>query len=80
MHQILKFYMVYSVLSIIFFCAYHILILFSGFSYRSCDALRSNPLLLKLIPAACVIAFAAWGIGPLMRLGRILFLHVLILI
>ncbi|KAL0557813.1 hypothetical protein IC582_006364 [Cucumis melo] len=42
---------------------------------RSCDALRSSPLLLKLIPAACVIAFAAWGIGPLMRLGRILFLH-----
>lgn len=42
---------------------------------RSYDALRGSPLLLKLIPAACVIAFAAWGVGPLMRLGRILFLH-----
>ncbi|KAG6598731.1 Mechanosensitive ion channel protein 3, chloroplastic, partial [Cucurbita argyrosperma subsp. sororia] len=42
---------------------------------RYYDALRGSPLLLKLIPAACVIAFAAWGVGPLMRLGRILFLH-----
>ncbi|XP_023537839.1 mechanosensitive ion channel protein 3, chloroplastic-like [Cucurbita pepo subsp. pepo] len=42
---------------------------------RSYDALRGSPLLLKLIPAACVIAFAAWGVGPLMRLGRVLFLH-----
>lgn len=51
-----------------------------GFSFRSYGALRGSPLLLKLIPAACIIAFAAWGVGPLMRFGRVLFLHVLILI
>lgn len=51
-----------------------------GFASRSYDALRGSPLLLKLIPAACIITFAAWGVGPLMRWGRVLFLHVLILV
>lgn len=42
---------------------------------RSYDALRGNPHVLKLIPAVGIIAFAAWGLGPLMRMGRIVFLH-----
>ncbi|KAM1316272.1 hypothetical protein TB1_019093 [Malus domestica] len=42
---------------------------------RSYDALRGSPALLKLIPAAAIIAFAVWGIGPLLRLGRIIFLR-----
>jgi hypothetical protein len=46
---------------------------------RSYDALRGNPHVLKLIPAVGIIAFAAWGLGPLMRMGRIVFLHVFIL-
>jgi MscS family membrane protein len=42
---------------------------------RSYSALQNNPLLLKLIPAISIIAFAAWGLGPLLRMSRILFLH-----
>ncbi|XP_012068012.1 mechanosensitive ion channel protein 2, chloroplastic isoform X2 [Jatropha curcas] len=42
---------------------------------RSYDALRGSPVVLKLIPAVGIIAFAAWGLGPLMRLSRIFFLH-----
>ncbi|KAM1392072.1 hypothetical protein ACFX2I_019707 [Malus domestica] len=42
---------------------------------RSYDALRGSPALLKLIPAAAIIAFAVWGIGPLLRLGRVIFLR-----
>ncbi|XP_075648974.1 mechanosensitive ion channel protein 3, chloroplastic isoform X2 [Castanea sativa] len=41
---------------------------------RSYDVLRGNPHIHKLIPAVGIIAFAAWGLGPLMRLGRIVFL------
>ncbi|KAL5559976.1 hypothetical protein UlMin_036187 [Ulmus minor] len=42
---------------------------------RSYDALRGSPLVLQLIPAVGVIAFASWGLGPLMRLGRVLFFN-----
>ncbi|CAL8106453.1 unnamed protein product [Prunus armeniaca] len=42
---------------------------------RSYDALRGSPVLLKLIPAVAIIAFAVWGLGPLLRLGRIIFLQ-----
>ncbi|KAK7845745.1 mechanosensitive ion channel protein 3 [Quercus suber] len=42
---------------------------------RSYDVLRGNPHIHKLIPAVGIIAFAAWGLGPLMRLGRIVFLN-----
>ncbi|XP_057986949.1 mechanosensitive ion channel protein 2, chloroplastic isoform X2 [Hevea brasiliensis] len=42
---------------------------------RSYDALYRSQLVLKLIPAVGIIAFATWGLGPLMRLGRIIFLH-----
>ncbi|KAJ6335424.1 hypothetical protein OIU78_012120 [Salix suchowensis] len=42
---------------------------------RSYDALRGNNLVLKLIPAIGVITFAAWGLGPLMWLGRTVFLN-----
>ncbi|XP_024170106.1 mechanosensitive ion channel protein 2, chloroplastic isoform X2 [Rosa chinensis] len=40
---------------------------------RSYDALRGSPVFLKLIQAVAVIAFAVWGLGPLMRMGRIIF-------
>ncbi|KAK9271097.1 hypothetical protein L1049_026686 [Liquidambar formosana] len=42
---------------------------------RSYNALRGSPLVLKLIPAVGIIAFAAWVLGPLMRLSRSFFLH-----
>lgn len=47
---------------------------------RSYDALCGTTLVLKLIPAVCIIAFAAWGLDPLMCLGRAVFLHVFILL
>ncbi|XP_062030615.1 mechanosensitive ion channel protein 2, chloroplastic-like [Rosa rugosa] len=40
---------------------------------RSYDALRGSPVFLKLIQAVAIIAFAVWGLGPLMRMGRIIF-------
>ncbi|KAG6644442.1 hypothetical protein I3843_08G056200 [Carya illinoinensis] len=42
---------------------------------RSYDALHGISPALKLIPAAGIIAFAAWGLGPLLRLSRTIFLH-----
>ncbi|XP_068313957.1 mechanosensitive ion channel protein 3, chloroplastic-like isoform X1 [Pyrus communis] len=42
---------------------------------RSYGTLRGSPALLKLIPAVAIIAFAVWGIGPLLRLGRVIFLR-----
>ncbi|CAA7028239.1 unnamed protein product [Microthlaspi erraticum] len=40
---------------------------------RAYDALRGNPHLMKLIPAVGVLAFATWGIRPLLRLTRATF-------
>ncbi|OWM71335.1 hypothetical protein CDL15_Pgr011464 [Punica granatum] len=42
---------------------------------RSYDALSGSPLALKLLPAAGVVAFAAWGLAPLIRLVRVIFLN-----
>ncbi|KAL3504869.1 hypothetical protein ACH5RR_034710 [Cinchona calisaya] len=42
---------------------------------RSYSALHGSPTVLQLVPAVGIIAFAAWGLGPLMRFGRILFLN-----
>ncbi|XP_024028810.1 mechanosensitive ion channel protein 3, chloroplastic isoform X2 [Morus notabilis] len=42
---------------------------------RSYIALRGSPLVLKLISAVGIIAFAAWGLGPLVRLGRVIFFN-----
>nr|GMD94712.1 mechanosensitive ion channel protein 3, chloroplastic-like [Ipomoea batatas] len=41
----------------------------------SFNALHGSPLVHKLAPAVGVIAFAAWGLSPLIRFGWILFLH-----
>ncbi|KAJ6997574.1 hypothetical protein NC653_013975 [Populus alba x Populus x berolinensis] len=41
----------------------------------SYDVFCGTTLVLKLIPAVCIIAFAAWGLDPLMCLGRAVFLH-----
>ncbi|WCJ24736.1 Mechanosensitive ion channel protein 3 chloroplastic [Euphorbia peplus] len=41
---------------------------------RSYDVLRGSPVVLKLVSAFGVVAFAAWGLGPLMRLSRTIFL------
>ncbi|KAJ7965815.1 Mechanosensitive ion channel protein chloroplastic-like [Quillaja saponaria] len=38
------------------------------------DALQGSPVVLQLITAVGIVAFAAWGLGSLLRLGRILFL------
>ena len=66
-----------STVSYFFFSSYKHFYFYA--SCRSYDALRGNPHVLKLIPAVGIIAFAAWGLGPLMRMGRIVFLHVFIL-
>ncbi|XP_058786275.1 mechanosensitive ion channel protein 3, chloroplastic-like [Vicia villosa] len=42
---------------------------------RSYDSLLGSPILLRLIPALGIIAFAVYGIEPLLRLSRILFLQ-----
>uniref|UniRef100_A0A5B6ZTV6 Uncharacterized protein n=1 Tax=Davidia involucrata TaxID=16924 RepID=A0A5B6ZTV6_DAVIN len=42
---------------------------------RSYNALHGSPIVLQLVPAVGLVAFAMWGLGPLMRLSRILFLH-----
>ncbi|XP_042508306.1 mechanosensitive ion channel protein 2, chloroplastic-like [Macadamia integrifolia] len=42
---------------------------------RSYNALHGSPLVLQLVPAVGIIAFTIWGLGPLMRQSRNLFLH-----
>ncbi|KAK4263092.1 hypothetical protein QN277_028563 [Acacia crassicarpa] len=42
---------------------------------RSCNVLQGNPVIAKLIPALGVIAFAIWGVGPLLYMTRKLFLQ-----
>ncbi|OVA10481.1 Mechanosensitive ion channel MscS [Macleaya cordata] len=42
---------------------------------RSYNTLCGSPLVLKLVPAISIIAFSVWGLAPLMRLSRNLFLH-----
>uniref|UniRef100_A0A5B7C933 Mechanosensitive ion channel protein 2 n=1 Tax=Davidia involucrata TaxID=16924 RepID=A0A5B7C933_DAVIN len=42
---------------------------------RSYNALQGSPLVLKLVPAVGIIVFAVWGLGPLMRQSRSIFLH-----
>ncbi|XP_019417307.1 PREDICTED: mechanosensitive ion channel protein 3, chloroplastic-like isoform X2 [Lupinus angustifolius] len=42
---------------------------------RSYDALRGSPVLLQLIPALGLIAFTVYGLEPLLRLSRVLFLQ-----
>ncbi|XP_065881210.1 mechanosensitive ion channel protein 2, chloroplastic-like isoform X2 [Euphorbia lathyris] len=42
---------------------------------RSYDVLRGSPLVLTLVSAFVVVAFASWGLAPIMRLSRIIFLR-----
>ncbi|KAE8695395.1 Mechanosensitive ion channel protein 3 [Hibiscus syriacus] len=42
---------------------------------RAFGDLHASPVVPQLIPAVAIIAFAAWGLGPLMRLGRIMLFH-----
>lgn len=42
---------------------------------RSYKAFHGSPLVLQLIPAVGIIAFATWALGPLLRLGRVTILH-----
>ncbi|XVF64892.1 hypothetical protein PTKIN_Ptkin09bG0203400 [Pterospermum kingtungense] len=42
---------------------------------RTLGTLYGNPTVPQLIPAVAVIAFAAWGLGPLLRLGRVIIFH-----
>ncbi|CAH1437005.1 unnamed protein product [Lactuca virosa] len=39
------------------------------------NALQGKPIILKLLPAVGIIVFAVWGLGPLMRQSRNIFLH-----
>lgn len=42
---------------------------------RSCNNLQGSTLLHKLAPAVGIVAFAIWGLGPLMRQSRNVFLR-----
>lgn len=42
---------------------------------RSYNAFHRSPVVLKLVPAVGIIVFAAWGLGPFVRLCRILLLQ-----
>ncbi|XP_022768448.1 mechanosensitive ion channel protein 3, chloroplastic-like isoform X2 [Durio zibethinus] len=42
---------------------------------RTFGTLHGSPIVLRLVPAVAIIAFATWGLGPLMRLGRVIFFH-----
>lgn len=39
------------------------------------SALQGKPIILKLLPAVGIVVFAVWGLGPLMRQSRNIFLH-----
>ncbi|KNA09929.1 hypothetical protein SOVF_149040 isoform A [Spinacia oleracea] len=42
---------------------------------RSCNALQGSPLVNKLVPAVGIIIFTLWGLRPLMRMSRSIFLQ-----
>ncbi|XP_027074892.1 mechanosensitive ion channel protein 2, chloroplastic-like [Coffea arabica] len=42
---------------------------------RSCNNLLGSPLVNKLFPAVGIVIFTLWGLGPLMRQSRNIFLH-----
>ncbi|MBA0777193.1 hypothetical protein Gotri_005246 [Gossypium trilobum] len=42
---------------------------------RAFGNLHGSPIIPQLIPAIAIIAFAAWGLGPLMQLGRVILFH-----
>ncbi|XVE95184.1 hypothetical protein REPUB_Repub02eG0074600 [Reevesia pubescens] len=42
---------------------------------RTFGTLHGSPIVPRLIPAVAIIAFAAWGLGPLMRLARVILFH-----
>nr|KJB64154.1 hypothetical protein B456_010G034900 [Gossypium raimondii] len=42
---------------------------------RAFGNLHGSPIIPQLIPAVAIIAFAAWGLGPLMQLGRVILFH-----
>ncbi|KAI3718030.1 hypothetical protein L1987_70016 [Smallanthus sonchifolius] len=42
---------------------------------RSYEAFHGRSLVVQLIPAVGIIAFAAWGLGPLLRVCRVFFLQ-----
>lgn len=39
------------------------------------SSLQGKPIILKLLPAVGIVVFAVWGLGPLMRHTRNIFLH-----
>ncbi|KAK9052610.1 hypothetical protein SSX86_029240 [Deinandra increscens subsp. villosa] len=39
------------------------------------SCLQGKPIILKLLPAVGIVVFAVWGLGPLMRQTRTIFLH-----
>ncbi|KAJ9562019.1 hypothetical protein OSB04_007179 [Centaurea solstitialis] len=39
------------------------------------SALQGRPIIFKLLPAVGIVVFAVWGLGPLMRQSRNIFLH-----
>ncbi|KAI7733069.1 hypothetical protein M8C21_033426, partial [Ambrosia artemisiifolia] len=39
------------------------------------SGLQGKPIILKLLPAVGIVVFAVWGLGPLMRRTRTIFLH-----
>ncbi|GMJ15221.1 MSCS-like 3 [Hibiscus trionum] len=42
---------------------------------RAFGNLHASPIVPQLIPAVAIIAFAAWGLGPLMQLARVILFH-----
>ncbi|KAB2076356.1 hypothetical protein ERO13_A06G032500v2 [Gossypium hirsutum] len=42
---------------------------------RAFGNLHGSPIIPQLISAVAIIAFAAWGLGPLMQLGRVILFH-----
>ncbi|XP_022731030.1 mechanosensitive ion channel protein 3, chloroplastic-like [Durio zibethinus] len=42
---------------------------------RTFGTLHGSSIVPRLIPAVGLIAFAVWGLGPLMQLGRVIFFH-----
>ncbi|KAK8597071.1 hypothetical protein V6N12_065547 [Hibiscus sabdariffa] len=42
---------------------------------RAFGNLHASPVVPQLVPAVAIIAFAAWSLGPLMRLGRVILFH-----
>ena len=78
-HKSIGFYLKFFFLRCLYLRWFLFYVIWSWFKIvlcRSSNALQGSPFVTNLIPAVGIIIFTLWGLGPLMRMSRSIFLRV----